>query len=126
MARPIITADQFDDIAANHCSRWASTSLAIARALIVDGAQLSDVARQHDCTTQYANVVRARFYTKAQKVRVSLFTKSISTSELEAYKGDLKALHADKTPLPLLVKFLAEQGVKTTPKKVAEFIEGNT
>lgn len=124
MSRPIITAEQFDDIVANHCSRWAINSLAIARALIVDGTQLSEVAKQHECTTQYANVVRARFYTKAQKVRVSLFKQGFSLPVLEPYKSDIKTLKDDGYTLSQVVKYLAQNNVAVSVSDVRKYLEG--
>ena len=126
VSRPPVTADGFDEIAA-HCNRWADKSLAIARALIVDGEQLSDVAKRYGCSNKYANVVRARFYDKAQSVRLAAFKNQINPDTLAAlkpYRDDLTKLAADGIALPQLVNYLAQQNVTATADDVANILKG--
>lgn len=126
MTRPTITAKQFDDVAA-HCGRWAEKSLSIARELIVDGAQLSDVAARHDCTPAYANIVRARFYDKAQNVWAESFKQQVNPDTMAALKPHrrgLEKLAADGIKPPQLVEYLKQHNVSVSTATVRKFLSG--
>lgn len=128
MTRPTITAKDFDQIA-THCGRWAEKSLLIARELIVDGAQLSDVAARYECSPAYANVIRSRFYDKAQSVRVESFKQQVNPetlAALAAYRGDIEKLAADGIEVPQLVQYLKQHKVNVTADTVRKFLTGAT
>lgn len=124
MARPNITAEQFDEIAV-HCNRWATKSLDIARILIVEGKPLADVANQHNCSTAYANIIRARFYNKAQQVRLETFKHQVKSDELAAlkpYGDDIEKLSAEGFNDEQLVEYLKQNNVSVSPDTVNKFL----
>ena len=126
MTRPTITAKQFDDVAA-HCGRWAEKSLSIARELIVDGAQLSNVAARYNCSSAYANTIRARFYNKAHTVRVESFKQQVNPDTLAAlkpYRSDIVKLASDGIKPPQLVEYLKQHNVSVSTTTVRKFLNG--
>lgn len=124
MTRPIITQDQFEGITA-HCERWAAKSLEIAKELIVYDVPLAEVAKNHDCTPAYANTIRARFYAKAQSVRLIAFKKDMRPDELAVlrpYGDDIDQLLADGFNVKDLVTYLENQGISVPDETVNKFI----
>ncbi len=126
MTRPNIDAEQFAQVSA-HCGRWNPKSLDIARALIVEGRQLSDVAAEHDCSAAYANVIRSRFYDKAQSVRLASFKQQINPdtlASLQPYRNDIEALNAEGYTVAQLVDYLAQNNVSVSADTVRKFLKG--
>ena len=126
MVRPTIDSAKFDELSA-YCNRWADKSLSIARALIVEGAQLAEVAKAHDCSAAYANVIRSRFYTKAEQVRLEQFKQSMKPAglaDLEPYGRDIETLQADGYTVPQLVSYLAQHDVSVSADTVRKYLKG--
>ena len=110
---------------AAHCGRWAEKSLAIARALIVENLTLSDVAEQFDCSTAYANTIRARFYTKAQEVRLQAFKQQMKPDELAAikpYSKDVLELSNDGFTTAQIVEYLEQNNVTVSADSVRKYL----
>lgn len=121
---PRINAAQFERVAAK--CKWSERSLGVAKALIVDEVPLSEVAAAHSMSPQQANVIRARFIAKADKLRVEEFMQrekpKLSSSAIEPYSTEMQTLRDKGYTIEQIVAFLKESGVSTSPTTVRNFL----
>jgi hypothetical protein len=117
---------QFDRVASK--CKWSERSLNVAKALIVDELSLSEAAAANTMSPQQANVIRARFLAKAEKLRVEEFMKrekpKSSNSALAPFAVEIKTLRENDYTIPQIVTFLKENGVSTSPTSVRAFLRG--
>jgi transposase len=117
--------NEFTRIAAAECKRWSSRSLGVARALLVDGQTLSDVAAAETITIQHAYVIRSRFLNKCKQARLNEFMKRESPRPpmlLEPYKDEVRSLRDKGYSIAQIVAFLSENGVETSATTVRAFL----
>ena len=116
---------QFERVASK-CKRWSERSLGVAKALIVGDVSLSEAAAAHSMSPQQANVIRARFLAKAEKLRMEEFMRrekpKLSSSALEPYSSQMQTLRDKGYTIEQIVAFLKESGVSTSPTTVRTFL----
>ena len=117
-------AAQFDRVASK--CKWSERSLGVAKALIVGDVSLSEAAAAHSMSPQQANVIRARFLAKAEKLRMEEFMRrekpKLSSSALEPYSSQMQTLRDKGYTIEQIVAFLKEDGVSTSPTTVRTFL----
>ena len=117
-------AAQFDRVASK--CKWSERSLGVAKALIVGDVSLSEAAAAHSMSPQQANVIRARFLAKAEKLRMEEFMRrekpKLSSSALEPYSSQMQTLRDKGYTVDQIVAFLKENGVSTSPTTVRTFL----
>jgi len=117
-------AAQFDRVASK--CKWSERSLGVAKALIVGDVSLSEAAAAHSMSPQQANVIRARFLAKAEKLRMEEFMRrekpKLSSSALEPYSSQMQTLRDKGYTIEQIVAFLKESGVSTSPTTVRTFL----
>lgn len=117
-------AAQFERVA-SEC-KWSERSLGVAKALIVGDVSLSEAAAAHTMSPQQANVIRARFLAKAEKLRMEEFMRrekpKLSSSALEPYSAQMQTLRDKGYTIEQIVAFLKESGVSTSPTTVRTFL----
>ncbi|EGL3999256.1 hypothetical protein IQ368_004808 [Salmonella enterica] len=121
---PRMDAAQFDRVASK--CRWSERSLGVARALLVDGVPLSDAAAAHDMSVKQARVLLARFAAKAESERLEAFMQrekpKLATTALEPYSSEVRTLRDKGYTIEQIVAFFKENGVKTSPTTVRNFL----
>jgi hypothetical protein len=124
---PRMDAAQFERVAAK--CKWSERSLGVAKALIVDEVSLSEAAATHTMSPQQANVIRARFLAKAEKLRVEEFMQrekpKLSSSALEPFSAEMQTLRDKGYTIEQIVAFLKENGVSTSPTTIRNFFRSN-
>ena len=117
-------AAQFERVASK--CKWSERSLGVAKALIVGDVSLSEAAAAHSMSPQQANVIRARFLAKAEKLRMEEFMRrekpKLSSSALEPYSSQMQTLRDKGYTIEQIVAFLKEDGVSTSPTTVRTFL----
>lgn len=117
-------AAQFERVASK--CKWSERSLGVAKALIVGDVSLSEAAAAHSMSPQQANVIRARFLAKAEKLRMEEFMRrekpKLSSSALEPYSSQIQTLRDKGYTIEQIVAFLKESGVSTSPTTVRTFL----
>lgn len=117
-------AAQFERLASKY--KWSERSLGVAKALIVGDVSLSEAAAAHAMSPQQANVIRARFLAKAEKLRMEEFMRrekpKLSSSALEPYSSQMQTLRDKGYTIEQIVAFLKESGVSTSPTTVRTFL----
>nr|BCT99726.1 partition gene repressor [uncultured bacterium] len=117
-------AAQFERVASK--CKWSERSLGVAKALIVGDVSLSEAAAAHSMSPQQANVIRARFLAKAEKLRMEEFMRrekpKLSSSALEPYSSQMQTLRDKGYTIEQIVAFLKESGVSTSPTTVRTFL----
>lgn len=119
-------AVDFDKVAAT--LRWKPRSIAVVRAVLVDGMAISKAAADHDMTTQQANVLKTRFLAKGDKIRVQEFKARVPPdspplSALKSHASTLVQLHSEGYTPKQLAAFLDEQhGLKVSQATIREFL----
>lgn len=117
-------AAQFERVASK--CKWSERSLGVAKALIVGDVSLSEAAAAHTMSPQQANVIRARFLAKAEKLRMDEFMRrekpKLSSSALEPYSSQMQTLRDKGYTIEQIVAFLKENGVSTSPTTVRTFL----
>ncbi len=117
-------AAQFERVASK--CKWSERSLGVAKALIVGDVSLSEAAAAHSMSPQQANVIRARFLAKAEKLRMEEFMRrekpKLSSSALEPYSSQMQTLRDKGYTIEQIVAFLRESGVSTSPTTVRTFL----
>ena len=117
-------AAQFERVASK--CKWSERSLGVAKALIVGDVSLSEAAAAHSMSPQQANVIRARFLAKAEKLRMEEFMRrekpKLSSSALEPYSSQMQTLRDKGYTVDQIVAFLKENGVSTSPTTVRTFL----
>jgi len=120
-------AAQFARVASK--CKWSERSLGVAKALIVDDVSLSEAAAAHTMSPQQANVIRARFLAKAEKLRVEEFMQrekpKLSSSALEPFSTEMQTLRDKGYTIEQIVAFLKENGVSTSPTTVRTYFRSN-
>lgn len=115
--------------AASECKRWSERSLGVARALLVDGKPLSDVAAAYEMKPQQANVIRARFVEKAKEARLKQFMKQETPKQLSAalepFAADMATLRDKGYSVDQIVAYLADNGVQASVTTVRTFMRKN-
>ena len=100
--------------------------MGVAKALIVGDVSLSEAAAAHSMSPQQANVIRARFLAKAEKLRMEEFMRrekpKLSSSALEPYSSQMQTLRDKGYTIEQIVAFLKEDGVSTSPTTVRTFL----
>lgn len=118
-------AAQFERVAAE-CKRWSGRSLSVAKALILENASLSEVAAAHSMSPQQANVIRSRFFDKAENLRVQEFMRKekprLASATLEPFSTQMQTLRDKGYTIEQIVAFLKENGVKTSQTTVRTFL----
>nr|BCU01075.1 partition gene repressor [uncultured bacterium] len=121
---PRMDAAQFERVASK--CKWSERSLGVAKALIVGDVSLSEAAAAHSMSPQQANVIRARFLAKAEKLRMEEFMRrekpKLSSSALEPYSSQMQTLRDKGYTIEQIVAFLKESGVSTSPTTVRTFL----
>ena len=121
---PRMAAAQFARVASK--CKWSVRSLGVAKALIVGDVSLSEAAAAHAMSAQQANVIRARFLAKAEKLRMEEFMRrekpKLSSSALEPYSKQMQTLRDKGYTIEQIVAFLKESGVSTSPTTVRTFL----
>ncbi|HET9239189.1 MAG TPA: hypothetical protein VFO10_18155 [Oligoflexus sp.] len=113
---------QFDRVAVK--CRWSERSLNVAKALIVEAASLSEAAAAHTMSPQQANVIRARFLAKAEKMRVEEFMqreKPRFGSAFLPYTKGIQTLRDCGYTIKQIISFLEENGVSVSRSAVEAF-----
>lgn len=121
---PRMDAAQFERVAAK--CKWSERSLGVAKALIVGDVSLSEAAAAHTMSPQQANVIRARFLAKAEKLRMEEFMRrekpKLSSSALEPHSMQIQTLRDKGYTIEQIVSFLKESGVSISPTTVRTFL----
>jgi len=109
------------------CARWSKRSISVARALIVDGRPIGDVADDYDMTKQQANVIRTRFYSKAEQIRLETFRQrqrpaKATTEAIEPFANEVMKLHREGYTSAQLVDYLDGVGLTVSPTLVSKFL----
>ncbi|WP_272688284.1 hypothetical protein [Providencia sp. PROV041] len=121
---PRMDAAQFDRVASK--CRWSERSLGVARALLVDGVPLPDAAAAHDMSVKQARVLLVRFAAKAESERLEAFMQrekpKLATTALEPYSSEVRTLRDKGYTIEQIVAFFKENGVKTSPTTVRNFL----
>jgi hypothetical protein len=103
--------------------------LNVAKALIVDDTSLSEAAAAHTMSAQQANVIRARFLAKAEKIRVKEFMqreKPKSGSALLPYASGIQTLRDSGYTIDQILSFLRENGVIASRSAVRTFFKSRS
>jgi transposase-like protein len=124
-------ADEFDEAAKSHTfRRWNETSLAVVRALLVDGASTGEVAERFGTTTNQAWVWRDRFVKKYSKAKAEEFMRRNVQEkapelpeQLETFRAAIVTLSENGYSDERIAEFLAENELKVTPADVRRFLE---
>lgn len=100
--------------------------MGVARALLVDGEALSDVALAADMKPQQANVIRTRFVEKAKQVRLQEFMKQETPKQLSAalepFAAEMDTLRDKGYTVEQIVSYLADNGVQASVTTVRTFM----
>lgn len=103
--------------------------MGVARALLVDGKPLSDVAAAYEMKPQQANVIRARFVEKAKEARLKQFMKQETPKQLSAalepFAADMATLRDKGYSVDQIVAYLADNGVQASVTTVRTFMRKN-
>lgn len=126
----VLSAEEFEKVAKT-CSRWSTRSLAVARALLVDGAKLGVVATEQDMKPQQASVIRSRFQDRVtlaglKKVSASEFMANESPqtdAALTAFKTELLKLSRANYSTEQMLLYLAQNNFTTDEKTLADFLK---
>lgn len=117
-------AAQFDRVAAK--CKWGERSLGVAKALIIEKVSLSKAAATHKMSAQQANVIRTRFFAKAESLQIEEFMHRekprLSNSTLEPYSAQIQTLRNKGYTIVQIVAFLKESGISTSPTSVRKFL----
>jgi hypothetical protein len=130
MANDAVPAEDFDRVATLHCKRWEARSLKVARALLVEGKRVTDVAEEFGMKSQQAIVLRTRFLERMRqkavvKVPAETFMQSVTpsnTSVLEPFRNDLKQLTMHGYSEAQLVEFLRTNDVEVSQEELSTFL----
>lgn len=127
MLHPEISPEQFDRVAST-CHRWHEKSIQVARALILDKLPVSEAAHRFSMSMQQANVIRTRFYAKADQVRLSEFKQRVkphasTTTALLPYARDIETLLKDGYTHHQLITYLEEHGVNASISTIRKFLK---
>lgn len=121
---PRMDAAQFERVASK--CRWSERSLGVARALLVDGVPLPEVAAAHDMSVKQARVLLTRFNAKAESQRLQDFMQrekpKLATSALEPFSNEVRTLRDKGYTINQIVAFYKENGVETSPTTVRNFL----
>lgn len=121
---PRMDAAQFERVASK--CRWSERSLGVARALLVDGVPLPEVAAAHDMSVKQARVLLTRFNAKAENQRLEDFMQrekpKLATSALEPFSSEVRTLRDKGYTIKQIVAFFKENGVETSPTTVRNFL----
>lgn len=97
--------------------------------MIVDNVPVSEAASAHTMSSQQANVIRARFLTKAEKLRVQEFMQrekpTLSVPALDRFVTEMRILRDKGYTIDQIVGFLEENGVATSPSAVRIFLRSH-
>lgn len=125
--RPTLTrldAARFERVASRF--RWSARSLAVVRALLVDGRQLAEVAAAFDMRPQNANTLRARFLEKAEANRLADFMSSeppTSVRALRERKTEIRTLAAKGYSPAQIHSYLADSGTAVSELTLSTYLE---
>lgn len=118
-------AAQFERVAAK-CKRWSGRSLSVAKALILEGKPLSQVAAAYSMSPQQANVIRGRFLNKAEDLRIEDFMRKekpkLASAALEPFSSEMQTLRDKGYTIEQIVAFLKDNGVTTSQTTVTTFL----
>ncbi len=115
---------------AKQCSRWRQRSLDAAKALVVDGKGVSEVAEKFEMTKQQADTIRVRFYAKVEAARVADFlsrnpAEIATVGALRPFRGAIFTLSEQGASPDQIVAYLAERDLSTNAETVTEFLKGD-
>lgn len=127
MAHPEISPEQFDKVAST-CGRWHKKSLAVAKAMILEKLRVSEAANRYSMSMQQANIIRTRFYVKADELRLTEFKKRVkpnatTTTALLPFAKDIEALLDDGYTHQQVITYLEEHGVNASVSTVRKFLK---
>ena len=116
---PTMTDQEFDAVAAT-CRRMSARSLAAARAILVDGEPVAEVARAHGMKPPQATMIRNRVIERAERMRLEAFTRreKPARADLSDYAREIASLHGQGYAADQIVAFLAEHGAATDVEAV--------
>lgn len=123
----MMDGEQFDRVAQS--CRWSQRSLAVVRAVLVDGVSIASAAATQDMSEKQARVLRARFLDKAEKHRKQRLTNFMSkeppklaTTPLDAYASDVRELRKSGYTIAQIVTYFQNNGVATSATTVRKFL----
>jgi hypothetical protein len=127
MSKQKLDAASFEQVASSECRRWGKRAIDVARALLVDGAGLTDAADQSGMSRQQANVIRNRFLDKAdhwrqKELRKFMAREAPESATIARHALEIIQLRDSGYSDEQIVAYLALQNIKTTPAKIAGFL----
>jgi len=122
-----LTPSEFDKTA-RLCHRWQARSLAVVRALLVDGVPISKAAASQNMTMQQANLHRKRFLDKTEQLRVRDFMDRVqpdspTVTALKPHAQALIKLSKQGYTTAQLIDYLREHGVKSNTATVRQLLK---
>jgi hypothetical protein len=125
-----IPAKEFERLALENCSRWGAPYIAAVRALLVDGRDLRDVAREFELSHQHVYELRKRFLTRRNnpvKIPAKVFMDSVSPDRgplLVPFRAEVMKLIKNGYSTPQVLEFLRLNDVKVTARELTRFLNG--
>lgn len=126
----MMKAEEFDEIAAKHCSRWSAQTIAIVRSILVDNKKPSDVARERELNKNSVNTMKYRFLEiarRASAVKVGadeFMLKEIPAERsLEAFTADIRKLVSKGYSDQQVSDFLRLNNVISDTNELSDFIK---
>jgi transposase-like protein len=124
-----MAAEEFDHVA-EQC-RWSKRNLDAVRALLVDGADVGEIAGQFNVTTSYLWNYKTRFLDKAAQSKAKEFMRRQSAAGATTAEDEaLKPFHAAIVKLSengysdqQIAEFLAENDVTVSDTAVRHFLD---
>lgn len=107
--------------------RWSEKSLAIARAVLVEGRAVGETAKSFDVSPQHVNVLKTRFLKRADDVKLQGYISQVQPDgvpRLREYSGQIATLHQKGYSAGQIADYLDMQGVAVTIRDVKKFVKG--
>jgi len=137
MSSNAVSAKTFESVKRLHCGRWSDRSLEVARALLVDGERVTEVAGKFGMSRQQANVLRTRFLAlvnspskaKATKVPIKVpaerFMRAVepeSPPALRALRNEIRQLVSAGYSEHQINEFLLANDVTVSAQELTAFL----
>jgi len=96
--------------------------------MILEKLRVSEAANRYSMSMQQANIIRTRFYVKADELRLTEFKKRVkpnatTTTALLPFAKDIEALLDDGYTHQQVITYLEEHGVNTSVSTVRKFLK---
>lgn len=125
----VLSAEDFEKVAAT-CSRWHPRSLAVARALLVDGLKPGAVAAREEMSPQQVSIIRKRFEDRVSlagilKVSAEEFMADEAPNSegvLDAFKSEIQKLSRASYSTSQILSYLHRNGVEIDENTLSDYL----